>query len=1028
MVFTVTTLPINIFTITLTSTLQTGEEIPSFRPPDQIQILTYFESPISTLRPARVEAAMVSLNPYLAYKRDTSRLIFWIVKASNAIIASSASLPDHVPKTPNTNGEVTVSSLVSLSKLIAKHIKPIPPVILSLLDSVIKARTATYEAFLQLVADKSDPEVERSNASHKYFIDALVEAFESLGGLAWAEKCKTESPSSTDQADLDQVLFANQFAVLRIDGDTVLPNKATSDDESDLEPQQGQPSQRRQQQKKSSGKGKKGKGRNSNKKKKKKQDHETAATETLNDIPVESYRIIQDEDGAVTDYLIAVYVLVKEWAELRANLQRLWRDVAYNGLNSAVAGALSNVAINMVERSAAAMFIDFPGHDSYEIVMNTITRGDVDKAQGMFHMALHHISPDQSSSTKVQEAAVDIKEQFLIYAYRDLIDFITDFQKTRSGKPTKRMANEINNWNPNLDLRHASETERRKWRRSYTINWLYDLVNLFSSIVVQRNTMRGENHELESVDWSTSGPWDEHRRLFGLNEFAGAITHLVMQKQGSDIRHKLLPHHIFQLQCIVDSFTISRGWSFNLWKGHVLRAPPRGFRPRRDVDLFLDRENKRPGSGFLQAVDVLKQMFQKDGMLNGDFNLYEANYTLLEGVQYDFINWLGESKYMAGLTDIPPSRFSGTNSNGLWEYSPFLCGVGLEEGLREAYRYSFLVLDTLAEPVLLVHLHNMLVQKGYIAEPVGLYASFAELFPKAFFIDGKVPTSEFGKALQARVAESRSRRFRPKRTINDIKELKINKFFKTRTYLMACNDAGWNPDRIPDNDIPMPSALGLHRLSLTKHIADPITGEKRMDDTDLVNRARARGISEQDLMKLSMTLPKNIRGEQAISDVMRETVVPKGYTIGNLPEPGSKSSNRDLSSPDLLELLKVDVANDICGDIPLSSLNYVWTMVRFMMQFHRFETELKKLRNPLYVQAYETDPTMQKHKRVGLAYLALHVQDDECLRVMAREFQNPRAGFMNHIYWEDLQSTGVSKERASSNGSDDEFGNQCVIL
>ncbi|KAI0863800.1 hypothetical protein F4860DRAFT_50384 [Xylaria cubensis] len=972
---------------------------------------------------------MVSLNPYLTYKRDTSRLIFWIVKASNAIIASSASLPDDVPKTPNTNGQVTVSSLVSLSKLIAQHIKPIPPVILSLLDSVIKARTATYAAFLQLVANKSDPEVERSNVSHKYFIDALVEAFESLGGVAWAEKCKTESLSSTDQADLDQVLFTNQFAVLRIDGDTALPNKATSDDESDLELQQDQASQRRpQQKKKSSGKGKKGKGKNSNKKKKK-QDHETAATETLNDIPVESYRIIQDEDGVITDYLIAVYVLVKEWVGLRAYLQRLWRDVAYNKLNSAVAGALSNMAINMVERSAAAMFIDFPGHDSYEIVMNTITRGDPDKAQGMFHLALHRISPDQSSSTKVQEAAVDIKEQFLIYAYRDLIDFITDFQKTRSGKPTKRMANEINNWNPNLDLQRASETERRKWRRSYTINWLYDLVNVFSSIVVQRNTMRGENHELESVDWSTAGPWDEHRRLYGLNEFAGVITHLAMQKQGSDIRHKLLPHHIFQLQCIVDSFTISRGWSINGLKGHVLRAPPRGFRPRRDVDMFLDRENKRPGSGFLQAVDVLKQMFQKDGILNGDFDLYEANYVLLEGVQYDFINWLGESKYMAGLTDIPPSRFSGTNSNGLWEYSPFLCGVGLEEGLREAYRYSFLVLDTLPEPVLLVHLHNMLVQKGYIAEPVGLYASFEELFPKAFFIDGKVPTSNFGKALQARVAESQSRRFRPQRTINDIKELKINKFFKTKTYLMTMHETGWNPERVLDSDIPMPSVLGSYRLSQTKHIADPITGQKRMDDTDLVNRARARGISEQDLMKLSTVIPQNIRGEQSISDAIREAVVPKGYTIGNLPEPGSNSGNRDLSGPDLLDLLKVDIINDICGDIlPLSSLNYVWTMVRFMMQFRQFETELNKLRNPLYVRAYETDRTMQKHKRVSLTYLALHLQDDECLRVMAREFQNPRAGFMNHIYWEDLQSTRLSEEKAKSNERDDEFGNQCVIL
>ncbi|KAI1349493.1 hypothetical protein F5Y01DRAFT_185579 [Xylaria sp. FL0043] len=975
---------------------------------------------------------MAPLNLYLAYKRDTSRLIFWIVKASNAIIASSPTLPDDAPKIPNTTGQITVSSLVSLSKLIAKHINPIPSTILTLFDAAIQARTATYEAFQQLVANKADPEVQRSNASHKHFIDALVEAFEALGGVAWAEKCKSEGPPPDDQADLEQVLFANKFAVLSIDGDTVLEDEGTCDDGSNSEPQQHQASQRRQQQqqqqkkKKSSGKGKKAKhGKNANKKK---QRLPAAKTQSLDDVPVESYRIIQDEEGITTDYLMAVYALVEEWAGLRAYMQGLWQDVAYNGLNGAVAGALSNMAINMIKCSAAAMFVDFPGHDSYETVMSTITRGDPDKAQGMFHLALHKISPDEASTRKVQEAAVDVKEQFLIYAYRDLIDFVTDFQETRGGKPTKRMLNQIGNWDPNLDLQRASETERLKWRRSYTINWLYDLVNVFSSIVVQRNTLRGERHALESVDWSTAGPWDKHRRLFGLNEFAGMVTHLAMQKPGSDVRHKILPHHVFQLQCIVDSLTISRGWSISGLRGHVLRAPPRGFRPRRDVDLFLDRENERTGSGFLQAVDILKQMFQKDGILHSDFNRHEASYGLLEAVQYDFVNWLGESKYMDGLTNIPPSRFSTTNSNGLWEYSPFLCGVGLEEGLREAYRYSFIVLDTLPEPVLLVHLHNMLVQKGYIAEPVGLYASFQELFPETFFTDGKVPTSNFGEALQARVAKWQSRRPGARRAFDDVKELRTNRFFKTKSYLMVCHGAGWNADRIPDSDIPMPSLLGIYRISQTKHIADPITGQKRMEDTDLVKRARAKGLSEEELLAWA-TFPSDIvRGEQPLPEAIREALVPKGYRTANLPEPGGKGGNHKLPGQALLDLLKLDISNDICGDIPLSSLNYVWTMARFMILFHQFERALSELRNPLYVQAYETDPLWRKQKRVGLAYLALHLQDKECLQVMAREFQNPRTGFTNHIYWDGLDSTRLGGEEPRSNRGDDKLLDQCIMM
>lgn len=165
---------------------------------------------------------MASPNIYLAYKRDTSRPIYWIVKVANAIITSPATLPDDMPKTPNTNGQITMSSLVSLSKLIAKHINPIPSAILVLFGSIIKAHTAACGIFQQLVANKSDPEVERSNASHKHFIDALVESFEALGGVAWAKKLKSGGPSLNHQADLEQALFANKFAALRIDGDSNL--------------------------------------------------------------------------------------------------------------------------------------------------------------------------------------------------------------------------------------------------------------------------------------------------------------------------------------------------------------------------------------------------------------------------------------------------------------------------------------------------------------------------------------------------------------------------------------------------------------------------------------------------------------------------------------------------------------------------------------------------------------------------------------------------------------------------------------
>ena len=337
---------------------------------------------------------------------------------------------------------------------------------------------------------------------------------------------------------------------------------------------------------------------NSGKASKKKDEQPPAsASQGLEYLPIESYRLSQGEGDLFTEYVLAVYALFREWAEHRFQLQGLWRDVAYKSLNSAVAGAVSNIAINMVERSAAAIFVEFPGYDSYETVMETVTRGDLASVQGLFRISLHRLGQDKTAQETVLDKAIDIEEHCMMLAYRDLVDFVMDFQKNRTGRPTKRMLKEIGDWNPLLDLAQASKAGRLQWRRSYTINWLYDLVNVYSSTVVRRNTAPGQPQVLESMDWSSgsTGPWTKNGRLWGLNQFAGHVTHLAMQKPGSDIRRKILVHHVFQLQCVVDSFTCSRGWLHSFFDGAVLGAPPSDFRPRRDVDMFLDQDHRGPG-------------------------------------------------------------------------------------------------------------------------------------------------------------------------------------------------------------------------------------------------------------------------------------------------------------------------------------------------------------------------------------------------------------------------------------------------
>ncbi|KAJ4361865.1 hypothetical protein N0V83_010806 [Neocucurbitaria cava] len=196
-----------------------------------------------------------------------------VINTSNGIIQSSADAEKHAPVTINTTRRSTVSEIVSMSRLIAKNVKPIPSAVFQLFQAVIKARSSVYAAFQQIVNEKPDPEIERSNATHKHFIDALTEAYDSLGG-------NLQDPSNVspvgEEVD-DESIFQNQFSSL------TLGNAQDDDDVSsgdDTHPTKARP------QKNKIGKGKKAK---RGKKPKQKPASECIVEAPLADIPIESY-------------------------------------------------------------------------------------------------------------------------------------------------------------------------------------------------------------------------------------------------------------------------------------------------------------------------------------------------------------------------------------------------------------------------------------------------------------------------------------------------------------------------------------------------------------------------------------------------------------------------------------------------------------------------------------------------------------------------------------------------------------------
>jgi hypothetical protein len=791
-----------------------------------------------------------------------------------------------------------------------------------------------------------------------------------------------------------------------------------------------------------------GKGKKKGKKGKKPKKQPTLAEESrLDDVPLESYRIIQDTEGIITDYLMAVYDIVRRWMHLKAYLQGVWRECAYEDMNTAVAGTLCKVATSMIEKEAAEMFVDFPGHDTYETIMNTITRGDPDMAGTKFTLALVRFGPD-GTPEKVDNKYLDVREQFMIHTYEHLVDFIEDYQKTRSGKPTKRMLAEIRDWDPKFDLQRANNEERIRWRRSYIINWLYDLVNLHSAVVMQRINQKGEKHVLENVDWSPRGPWAIHRTLYGINEFSAFVTTLAMQKQGTDIRKRILPQHVFQLQCIIDSLMVTRGWSIHSMKGHILRPPPRNFRPRRDVDLFLDRYVERIPHGFLNGCDVLPQFLDKDAELHGDPKRHDGLKVLLKWLLDDFRDWLGESKYMSGLNTIPPSRFSNTNANGLWEYSPYLCGVGLAEALELAYLIGMHIWERIPEPMVLVHLHNMLLKKGYLKKSVGLYASLEQLFPFAFYADGKPPSSGFAEAFLARAGKrsgsavlGEAMRREAAKTLDLRNYLKVDtyRFFNIKSFLVALGDAKWNLDAVPDADLPLPSMLSELRLSRTKRIVDPVTGKVRPEETELVRRLRAIGRTDKQILEdiefgerlaIGFTPPPMMFDGDVPPEILEALgQSPSRYDERFRPQP--RDQGPTLQDRDLMIYAMGDLMSDIQGELhPLSSFNYVWATAHMMMVFMEMEKELGERRNKVYEYVYKKAWEWARFKRVGLAFVAMRDEDEECLRVMADAFEKLRVGFMGFIYWEDLMSTSDVGEKSREKHFEQEEvpEDQCCVM
>jgi hypothetical protein len=405
-----------------------------------------------------------------------------------------------------------------MSRLVKKNVNEIPNTVFQLFSSVICTRVRIQSIFKRMAARSCDADLERRKDDHQRLVTGLIEAFAYLGGLEWELAAGKEHLTPVDVQDIERDIFARPISIAGTRPDRPVKGAIKA-------------GLKRQKARK---------------------------RVPLESILLEDFRIILDFDGdeptqasTSLDYLLPLYDLFGTVACLRARVQSEWRQVVYESLNSAVATTFSSTAVAMVRKAAAEVSTEFSASNSFGTAIDAVTRGDPDKFQKLSRLALRCLSDDASHEAGRE---IEVKEKLLIHTYTDLCDFLRDFQVHRSGRPTERMIQELGPWDPDLDLQNATAQTRLAWRRTFTINWLYDAIVFYGRM--GHSTGKKKDETLDSEP----DPLHQAQCLDKPTQLPHFVVSLAFLKPGTDFEPAILPQHVFELQCIVDSMTVSRGW------------------------------------------------------------------------------------------------------------------------------------------------------------------------------------------------------------------------------------------------------------------------------------------------------------------------------------------------------------------------------------------------------------------------------------------------------------------------------------
>ncbi|KAG8628487.1 hypothetical protein KVT40_004360 [Elsinoe batatas] len=924
---------------------------------------------------------MLERNAYLSYKQSTQQLIQWLVRVSNAIIKARVGKSD---LSVNTTGQIKPRELVILARLVARHTKKIPDVVLSLLKHVIDARTAFNKSFEARSALSSDSRVKLGNQTHAHFIGLLQDTFIALRGEEY---------------------FANAFSSL----DLAIGLSNDEVDKTVEEPSQIISTKQARKRTKS-GAGRKPRTRSSTLP----SPDQQLDSMFEDNIPLEAFRFVHEDAERRTDYFMAIFSFFHEWVNLRKQMQLNWSRVAFGKDNAAVIGGTSNHALSIIRRAADTIAQDFPGEDGFDNMLFTLD----------YIFKISHGAGSSRSSPVIMTGQnipfLDAKEALSMHTFYDLVDFISDYQQNRNGKPTKDMAKklQLDLWNPHADLTAMSDSSRLLWRRKYTINHLYELVNAWRSAPAAASPIGDRQNSDRTVPVNLFG---DHRGLFGLAPFAEVIAEFAMQKPNQAFRSKITPALVFQLQMMVDSFTACRGWIEDPFKGHLfhdasIHGNSQPYESLRDVETFL-RGFPQDDVCFISTIQDLYLRLEGENEAAGKLVYPEALISLLRKLQWDVIRDLGVSHLASGENGTP-SRFTRTTRNGLWEYSPYLAGMALAKCLEVIFEVSMKVFDIMPEPLQIAHIYHKLIQTKTLKDVISMHTNMQNLFRVYFFGGSLVPANSFETTYIERVA-ARSMHPSTRNLLKNLEaydtSLESNRLFRLKSQWALFRDVDYNQENISDEDISMYSHWGglvIARCS--------VNGRVPTSRPVLRDRCKLFGVKQELVVEVA-------KHHRAIADACTSTKLKAFMGAGDLGSTansttrgpvGFASLSRDNhighaccgDNADLLYLSKAEYNQDIWGRFPYSGVNYFFFATKLLDLSTAFKEEIESNHKPFWQKVLMGKNLGVRDLKDAFTRMILATDDKKCLNLIAKVFQTQAQHFEVFLYWRRLQMMPDTKE------------------